>query len=136
MSLDQIAFFIQSSTFKLIASAFALLSLVLAAVLVALFVQEYFLTRDAYKEGRNSEPWPILMSTFRDSFLLTGLYIAIDFFRGGLQFRGATETPTDLIGFLSLISPFIETFVFCMMTFIVIRRVVILRNWLAANVKK
>ena len=136
MSPEQIYFMTQSPTFTLVASIFAICSLLLAALLVALFVQEYFYTRDAYKEGANSEPWPILISTFRDSFILTGLYVAIDFFRNGLRFPSATDASRDMIKTLSIFSPFIEVSIFGLMTFITLRRVIILRNWLAANVKK
>lgn len=121
--------------FLRLTAGFALFSLLAAAavVIVTLWHADPGAGRAARAE--DAAPWPVLIRTLRDSFLITLLYLAEALLSRAGQFEAyASQGGSGLGAVLSLVEPFAGFALLVFSAVIAGRAVVALNRWLRGSV--
>lgn len=124
----------QSYGYKLFIAVVIILAVVLLAAVIVFAIKEGLHGILRYKEGTDSDKWLIVISTLRDTFSITAIYICLDLLRYVIQYQeSSTPINLTLAGYILLATPFLEFTFYCFLALIVTRRLKVLSAWLAKN---
>jgi len=115
---------------------FVSIFMALAAVSLAIFsVIEYRNSFRYQSDDTADDPWVVLFETMRDSFLISAIYVSIDYLRQS-NALSANDFSVGVPTLVRIISPFIELVIFGIAAMIILKRLFALRRWLELRRKK
>ncbi len=126
--------FFDSAAFRNMMFSFSIVTLFLAAAFVVVAFAYYGRTRDVYGDTREEQRWTLLMGTWRDSLIVTILYLSEATFYRFMAFSGHVQTAHE--GFALYVLGFGDVALLCLHVAsftIVILRIILISRWLGVQ---
>ena len=116
----------QTSVFNL---SIICIVLALGAIIVALVF--YGRARESMPANAEHARWQMLFATWRDSLIITMLYVAEGFLWRASDFQGLSNMdPRNLITYVPFIQPIISLVIYVLIFTVVAMRIIALTRWL------
>lgn len=134
--MDQVFETLSSPQFRQAMYSLSIICLFLAIGIVLVAFSYYARARDVCGASSEKQRWTLLIGTWRDSLIITLLYISESMLYRWSDFRGVSEVmETNLLVFSPVVLPMFTMVLNVLMFMVAITRIIILSRWLAAQAR-
>lgn len=131
---DRMLDLLTSDDFRVTLHWLGIACLLLAVGLIVIAFAYYGRTRDIYGRTPEKQRWTLLMGTWRDSLIITLLYISEGFLYRFADFQSLGQVVTTSVWLFPLIvQPVMSMVLQVLMFMVAIMRIIVISRWLAAQ---